>query len=85
MSDLVGNPEDRFSHNEAHFFQSCTNYTEKEVKTSLQVINSLHDQLAALKGMYDTMYYDQFFIHLSRVMRKPALCICENSRISVAR
>ena len=28
MSDLVGNPEDRFSQNEAHFFCGCVNSLE---------------------------------------------------------
>ena len=26
MSDLIGNPEDRFSHNEAHFYKLCSRF-----------------------------------------------------------
>ena len=35
MSDLVGNPEDRFSHNEAHFKSGCVTpqYEHDKVKS----------------------------------------------------
>ena len=34
MSDLVGNPEDRFSHNEAHGISTCTVTIRLKVSTT---------------------------------------------------
>ena len=49
MSDLVGNPEDRFSHNEAHLFimQSC-NIKEMSI-VQLKLIMSINETLCDVK------------------------------------
>ena len=52
MPDLVGNPEDRFSRDAAHFYLACC-----IVDSSLQTFTCKE---------------------MSRIMRKPAFCICEN-------
>ena len=60
MSDLVGNPEDRFSHNEAHFvlkmWRLCNS---KKHETSLQAfLQCLYDEFALAK---DANNHKMFF------------------------
>ena len=41
MSDLVGNPEDRFSHNEAHMFW-YVKHKERYLNNSGNLLSGLH-------------------------------------------
>ena len=70
MSDLVGNPEDRFSHNEAHIQTSragCTTLTMLLVTVSLKI------QLLVLQLLH--RYFNDFRKNVRIV------CIAKDSHI----
>ena len=62
--DLVGNPEDRFSYEAAHFdilWQLLLYFTAQDLET-------FHVDQSESSLSHD----------MSRVMRKPAFCLCQN-------
>ena len=72
MSDLVGNPEDRFSHNEAHVIaQGLPRVIANSNVLDLEFLmpnSKVKDNQTSGSG-------EKYF---SLVMRKPDFCICEN-------
>ena len=63
MTDLVGNPKDRFSHNEAHIGKSDLGL----------------NCLSFLQHVFSFIYLQETSrTVMSHVMRKSAFCICEN-------
>ena len=44
MSDQVGNPEDRFSHNKAHIAQNNVNWKAQGVPQSNEAYNTRHQE-----------------------------------------
>ena len=73
MSDLVGNPEDRFSRVEAHLLLTALYCRYLDfIGIDLQVFFRKCD-------IVDLHNHPQFgHLHLSRLMGKPTICIGEN-------
>ena len=80
MSGLVGNPEDRFSSDEAQFITSCQSCANKMPHRDRNVgQKSFFTDLE--KRPWSALFGSLFkthLEHLSLVMKKPAFCICEN-------
>ena len=77
MSDLVGNPEDRFSQNEAQILPSSpasNSTTDKFLPWVIALFDCYAGQLSSFFSSISPGPMDQ----LSRVVRKPAFCIWEN-------
>ena len=68
MSDLVGNPEDRFSHNEAHImiFSEICEYLGSRLKVQTKITDfySLSMPLCTRNEKSKIEFYDDFMIIL---------------------
>ena len=90
MSDLVENPEDRFSDNEAQITQgnvlSRKNFSEYTGQNKLSPMPFLSTGAMLKFQVFKVFYFHniknngtlKLYLKLSLVMRKPAFCICEN-------
>ena len=58
MWDLVGNPEDRFSHNEAHLLYIAVKVADKmqkEVTAKRSLVDTLQSKVRWLEDQIDTL------------------------------
>ena len=74
MSDLVGNLRNKFSRNEAHTLTCELSWTHPALPVGL--ILDVSNPVFSLEGA--PMSPINRKKHMSRVMRKPMFCICEN-------
>ena len=86
MSDLVGNPEDRFSHNETHIGTDNTVKMHRlncavvvRIMQIFDFITSSSTNLCSIKCNIDIhIIVLSTMIQRSHVIRKPVFCKCEN-------
>ena len=71
MSDLVGNPEDRFSHNEAHICKT----KHFQLKLSYMYIKNFKTKDANTVDPVEAAHYEIFHLSLQRLQMPLLFCL----------
>ena len=72
MSDLVGNPEDRFSHNEAHFIILLLIFSPYVLQFVKQLLKSMIEDVFIL---YHTIVHSVWHYHVQPKYNRPVSAV----------
>ena len=78
MSDLVGNPEDRFSHNEAHFISVEDTYPADK---ATRMNSSIKRALLIMMMIFGFISLLSYYRHISYSTEKPMIIETRNKKL----